>query len=157
MPFAGWVLLGFGLGVFLGALILRTVPAMAATLACYAALGYAAISWRTAYLPPLRRPVSVQFSAGGGYSYGAYWGSPHGPGPDILSSNLGWPDGRPISDALVAHHSAAWLTLQHIQLWVTYQPASRHALFQAIEFSWLIALTVILVAATAFLIRRRAA
>ena len=157
LPFAGWVTLGFSLGVFLGALIRRTVPAMAATLACYAALGYAAISWRTAYLAPLRRPVSVQFSAGGGYSYGAYWGSQHGPGPDALRSNLGWPDGRLISDAQVTHHSAAWLTRHQIQLWVTYQPGSRYGLFQLIEFGWLIALSVILIAATVVMIARRAA
>ncbi len=118
---------------------------------------HATLSWRTAYLPPLRRTVPVQFSAGGGYSYSAYWGSQHGPGPDILSSSLGWPDGRPIGDAEVTHHSAAWLTLHHIKLWVTYQPASRYGLFQAIEFSWLIAISAILITATAVLIRRRAA
>jgi hypothetical protein len=135
------------------------VPAMAAALACCAVLGYAAISWRMAYLAPLHRPVSVQFLTGGGYSYGGYWGGwpGPGPGPDFLSSNLGWPDRRPISDAQVTHHSAAWLTQHHIQLWVTYQPASRYGLFQAIEFGWLIALSAILIAATVALIRRRAA
>ncbi len=155
LPFAGWVTLG--LGVFLGAVIRRTVPAMAATLACYMALGYAAMSWRTAYLAPLRRTVPVQFSPGGGYGYSGYWGSRLGPGPDILTSNLGWPNGRPISSAQVTQHSAAWLTVNHIKLWVTYQPASRFSLFQAIEFGWLIVLAAILITATVVLIRRRAA
>jgi hypothetical protein len=34
LPFAGWMLAGFSAGVVLGAAIRRTVPAMAATLAC---------------------------------------------------------------------------------------------------------------------------
>ena len=113
--------------------------------------------WRMSYLPPLHRPIPVQFSAGGGYGYSAYWGSRHGPGPDILDSNLGWPDGRLLSNAQIAHHQAAWFRLHHIELWVTYQPGSRYGLFQAIEFGWLIVLAVILIAATTVLIRRRAA
>ena len=40
---------------------------------------------------------------------------------------------------------------------MTYQPASRFGLFQVIEFGWLIVLAAILIAATAVLIRRRAA
>jgi len=54
----------------------------------------------------------------------------------------------------VTHYSATWLTQHRIQLWVTYQPASRYGLFQAIEFGWLIALSAILIAATVALIRR---
>ena len=58
LPFAGWVALGFCLGVFVGAAIRRTVPAMAATLACYAALLYVtSLWWRMHYLSPLHRPL----------------------------------------------------------------------------------------------------
>ncbi|HEX9518166.1 MAG TPA: hypothetical protein VF940_18530 [Streptosporangiaceae bacterium] len=158
LPFAGWVTLGLSLGIFLGALIRRTVPAMAATLVCYLALYYeVTLSSRQRYLPPLHRPLAVQFSSGGGYSYGAYWASGRGPGPDLLSTGLGWPNGRLLSDAQIAHHSAGWFRLHHIQLWVTYQPASRYYLFQYIEFGWLIGLSLLLMAATVVLIRRRAA
>lgn len=159
LPFAGWVTLGFCLGVFLGAVIRRAVPAMAATLACYVALLATTTRFlRTSYLPPLRRAVPVQISAGGGYSYGAgaAWRSPHSPTPDVLRSGLGWPDGRLLSPVAM-NHRAAWFALHHIRLWLTYQPASRYGLFECIESGWLIALCVILIAGTAVLIRRRPA
>jgi ABC-2 family transporter protein len=158
LPFAGWVTLGLSLGIFLGGLIRRTVPAMAAMLVCYAALLYEiTLSWRQRYLPPLHRPLAVQFSSGGGYSYGALWATGRGPGPDVLSTDPGWPDGRLLSNAQIAHHSAGWFRLHHIQLWVTYQPASRYFTFQPLEFGWLVALSLLLIAATVVLIRRRAA
>src|SRR5258706_14695131 len=67
LPFAGWVTLGLSLGIFLGALIRRTVPAMAATLVCYLALYYeVTLSSRQGYLRPWHRPLAVQFSSGPG-------------------------------------------------------------------------------------------
>lgn len=157
LPFAGWIVLGFSLGVFLGAAIRRTVPAMAATFACYALLWYPVVtSWRLHYLPPLRLAGgSPRFSNGGGHGYSMYWGGRGAP-PDVLSTALGWPDGRLLSDAQL-RHSAAWFRLHHIQIWVTYQPGSRLALFQVIEVGWLAALSVTLIAATVMLIRRRPA
>lgn len=158
LPMAGWALLAFTLGLALGAAIRRTLPAMAATLACYGTLLYqASFSWRPRYLAPLHRAFSVQFQGGGGYSYGVAWASPNGPGPDIISADLGWPDGRLLGGAQIARHSAAWLRLHHIELWATYQPGSRYLTFQLVEFCWLTVLSVILVAGTVILIRRRSA
>ncbi len=157
LPFAGWIMLGFSLGVFLGAAIRRTVPAMAATFACYALLWYpVAIFWRLHYLSPLRLAAGAPtFSDGGGYGYSMYFGG-RGPRPYILSTALGWPDGRLLSNAQL-RHSPAWFRLHHIHIWVTYRPGSRLGLFQVIEFGWLVALSAILVAVTIMLIRRRPA
>jgi hypothetical protein len=118
LPFAGWVTAGFSLGVFLGAVIRRSVPAIAATLACYAALLYAnSVSWRMHYLPPLQRPLPhAQIYPGGGY--GVALTSASGPGPDMLSAAPRWPDGRLLSNAQL-YHRTSWFRLQHIQLWVT--------------------------------------
>ena len=41
--------------------------------------------------------------------------------------------------------------------WISYQPANRFWAFQWIESGWLIALSVLLIAATVWLVRRRAA
>jgi hypothetical protein len=41
--------------------------------------------------------------------------------------------------------------------WTSYQPASRFWPFQWIEGGWLLALSVLLIAATVWLVRRRAA
>ena len=42
-------------------------------------------------------------------------------------------------------------------LWTSYQPGSRFWPFQWIEGGWLLALSVLLIAATVWLVRRRAA
>jgi len=151
LPFLGWTIFGFSLGVFLGAAIARTVPAMAATFACYAALWYeVSTSWRKSYLAPLHRAVAVHISDGG-----YLWR--YGPGQFlwVLGSYLGWPDGRPFRGSL--HHPAAWYSQRHIELWLSYQPAKRLGAFQLIESGWLVALAAVLIAATFVLISRRAA
>ena len=157
LPYAGWTLLGFSLAVCLGAAIRRTVPAMAATLACYLTVLYlVTITRNRGYLPPLRRaaPQPV-FSSHGGYGF--FWPQPRGePGTDQISTTLGWPDGRPLSPAQ-RDHNAAWFHLHHIQVWVTYQPGSRFGLFELIESGWLAALSALLLAVTVLLIRRRPA
>lgn len=157
LPYTGWMVFGLSLGVFLGGAIRRTVPAMAATLACYVPLWYeVATSWRYAYLPPLHRAVRTTFSAGGGYGYSISWGGHNGPGADVLDSALGWPDGRLLTTSEL-NHPAAWFRLHHIQLWLTYQPGNRFLLFQYIEFGWLVALSAILIGVTVVMIRRRPA
>jgi len=158
LPFAGWVTLSFSLGLLLGAAIRRTVPAMAATLGCYAALLTAtSLWWRLAYLPPLRRALPhTPIESGGSFGYGVSFSRGSGPGPDILGTRLGWPDGRLLSGSQL-NHPAAWFREHHIAVWMTYQPSSRYATFQFIEFGWLMVLSVILIAATVILIRRRAA
>jgi hypothetical protein len=158
LPFAGWVTMGFSLGVFLGAVIRRTVPTMAATIACYAVLLYeTSTSWRMAYLAPLHAAVPhAQIGPGAGYGYGVPLRGGRGPDRNILSTALGWPDGRLLGNSQL-RHPTAWFSQHHIRVWMTYQPASRYYTFQFIEFGWLMALSLLLIAATAILIRRRAA
>ena len=50
-----------------------------------------------------------------------------------------------------------WLTQQHYTQWTSYEPASRFWHFQLIEGGWLLALSVVLIAAAIWLVRRRAA
>jgi hypothetical protein len=49
------------------------------------------------------------------------------------------------------------LTQHGYTQWTSYQPASRFWPFQWIEGGWLLALSVLLIAATLWLVRRRAA
>ncbi|HEX9030517.1 MAG TPA: hypothetical protein VF834_01645 [Streptosporangiaceae bacterium] len=161
LPFAGWTVAGFCLGVFLGAALRRTVPAMAATVACYVALMLATLDWRGHYLPPLYHftahlPYPGDSFAGADFGSQFYFSTPGGHVTDVLDARLGFPDGRLLSNAQ-AWRSAAWFRAHHVGMWVTYQPGSRYGLFDVIEFGWLAALSVILVAATVVLIRRRAA
>ncbi len=152
--FAAWVVLAFTLGVFLGAVIRRILPAMAATLGCYGALLYeVSASWRMHYLAPLHLMAAVQFQSGGSYGYSVAWATPP---QAIMSEGLGWPDGRLLSQAQQAQ-SGAWMRAHHIVMWITYQPGNRYHTFQAIELGWLLAASALLVAGAIFVIRRRSA
>ena len=52
---------------------------------------------------------------------------------------------------------AQYLTQHGYTQWTSYQPGSRFWPFQWIEGGWLLALSVLLIAATVWLVRRRAA
>ncbi len=154
---AGWVVFAFTLGVVLGTAIRRTLPAMAATFACYGALFYAvSASWRMHYLPPLHRALAVQFHAGGSYYTYSGFGGLRAPQPVIISEGLAFPDGRLLNNAQQLN-SAAWMRAHHIVEWVTYQPTSRYHALEAIEIGWLLAASALLVGAAIVLIRRRPA
>jgi hypothetical protein len=57
-----------------------------------------------------------------------------------------------------SHGSLAQCLTQHgYTQWTSYQPASRFWTFQWIEGGWLLALSVLLIAVTVWLVRRRAA
>jgi hypothetical protein len=53
LPFAGWVVLAFSIGIVLGAVIRRTVPAMAATIACYSVALLLVEGWKSKILANL--------------------------------------------------------------------------------------------------------
>lgn len=145
----GWTVAAFALGVFLGAVLRRTIPAMLATAAGYAALLiHVDSSWRAAYLPPVVR-------AGRGLTSVRPLLYP--PNRAFMVSRwLGRPDGRPFSNTDYAH-GANWLIQQHARWWISYQPDSRYLPFQLIEFGWLIALAAVLVGVAIVVIRRRPA
>jgi hypothetical protein len=152
VPFVGWTLLAFSLGVLLGALIRQVVGAMAATLAGYGALLYVVSNYlRMHYQSPIRQGAGAVTAHTVPFDVPGLMTSP---GSNIVSSYLGFPDGRALSSAQV-NQSLTWLSQHHVVVWATYQPASRYFLFQWIELGWLAALSALLVAATIVLIRRR--
>jgi hypothetical protein len=141
-------------------LIRRVVPAIVATLAAYAGLAFATgLFLRQHYLTPLLTSnlnvpgsawiTSQWWTKGGTF---AFAGRP----PSSLLMQLCPPSavgpGKPSSLSLeqcVAQHGYTQ--------WTSYQPASRFWPFQWIEGGWLLALSVLLIAATVWLVRRRAA
>jgi hypothetical protein len=163
---AAWTLAGFAIGALAGILIRRVIPAMFATLAGWAGLAFVTGTFlRRHYEAPLitaspnvnihawvisqvwtrggqpaslsminqtLRPVDVQAVTPGLFQ----------PGPATPASF-----GDPVQ--YLTQHGYAQLT--------TYQPASRFWPFQWIEAGWLLALSVLLIAATVWLVRRRAA
>jgi len=161
VAFAAWTLAAFAIGVLAGMLIRRAVPAIAASLAAYAGLAFATALWlREHYITPLVTH------------------NPNLPGSAwIISHWYTGRNGKPLSQAAIsqilqADHPAGhkigpntgqtfvnavgYLTQHGYTFWISYQPGSRFWPFQWIEGGWLLALSVLLIAATVWLVRRAA-
>ncbi len=149
-----WTLAAFAIGVLAGMLIRRVVPAIAATLAVYAGLASATGLWlRQHYMTPLLTTklnlpssawyVSQWYTKGGQYAFGARGSGIVNAVTQLCPSFNGSP-----TQCLSSHGYTQW---------TSYQPGSRFWPFQWIEGGWLLALSVLLIAATVWLIRRRAA
>jgi hypothetical protein len=149
-------------------LIRRVVPAIAATLAVYAGLAFAAGGFlREHYLTPL--VTSAPSVPGSAWVLGQWWTK----GGVTLSQsaldqafNSAWPRVNPSSLGGVAGPAGKYgdylgvvryLARHGYAQWTRYQPDSRFWAFQWIEGGWLLALSALLIAATVWLVRRRAA
>lgn len=164
VAFPAWTLAAFAVGVLAGMLIRRVVPAIAATLAVYTALAAATALWlREHYMTPLltSKPnvpagawiVSQWYTKGGAYAFPAR-------GKQIVAAVTRLCPGhasRGPHSVTQALSPAQCLTQHGYTYWAGYQPASRFWPFQGIEGGWLLALSVLLIAATIWLVRRRAA
>jgi hypothetical protein len=164
VSFAAWTLLIFALGVFLGTVIRRTVTATAITLAVGTVLNvFTMMFLRQRYMAP----VIIKGNNG-----------PTGFNDWTLSNWITTPSGARVdpfaaySQAIGANPSPghpvgiftgpgsgfqAWLAKEHYTQWWSYQPGSRWWPFQLIEGGWLLVVSVILLAATVWMVRRRAA
>jgi ABC-type transport system involved in multi-copper enzyme maturation permease subunit len=158
--FAAWTLTAFAIGALAGMLIRRVVPAIAATIAAYAALAFAAGGWlRPHYLAPL---LTTSPNVPANAWLMSQWYTQHGrfaeSFPPINLMNQ-YCQTLPASKAA----KPSWATFaqcldQHgVTQWTSYQPATRFWPFQWIESGWLLALSALLIAATVWLVRRRAA
>ena len=160
VAFAAWTLAAFAIGGLAGMLIRRVVPAIVATLAAYTGLALAAALYlREHYLTPLvtyklNVPGSVwiisqQWLTKGGQSVSqSVLGRVLQHAPPPLAGKGGVPHALSVWQYL-AHHGYAQRT--------SYQPASRFWAFQSVEGGWLLLLSVLLIAVTVWLVRRRAA
>jgi ABC-type transport system involved in multi-copper enzyme maturation permease subunit len=173
ITFAAWTLAAFAVGALAGLLIRRVVPAIAATLAVYAGLlSTARFFLQQHYLSPLvgrnlLDPPASAWILGGWWTKGGVTISQSAMNqittpmfqqtlPGLLPKNVNHDDikfykGTANSQVLssLVHHGYTH--------WISYQPGSRLWPFQWIEGGWLLALSAALIAATVWLVRRRAA
>jgi hypothetical protein len=167
VAFAAWTLAAFAIGALAGILIRKVLPAIFATVAACAALTLSvALYLRGHYEAPLvttnpgagapdwvlsqvwtqgGRPASLSMINRALRPVGVQAVTPEqfqaGPGPTAAPDNV-----DPVQ--YLAHHGFTYVT--------TYQPAGRFWPFQWIEGGWLLALSLLLLAATVWLVRRRA-
>jgi hypothetical protein len=167
VAFAAWTLAAFSIGALAGMLIRRVVPAIAATLAVFAGLALATAGYlREHYMTPLLTShanlpgsawsVSQWYTKGGKFAFPAQGSQlvrtvtrfcP----PQIRASSQG-------TSVRVGGGSPAQCLSRHgYTQWTSYQPGSRFWPFQWIEGGWLLVLSVLLIAVTVWLVRRRAA
>ena len=160
VAFAAWTLAAFAIGALAGMLIRRVVPAIAATLAAYAGLALAVgLYLRQHYAVPLLTSnlnvpgsawiMSQWWTKGGKFAFAG------APSNSLLMQLCPHPAVGPAGKALETPEQC--LALHGYTHWISYQPGSRFWPFQWIEGGWLLALSVLLIAATIWLVRRRAA
>jgi hypothetical protein len=160
----GWTLAAFAIGVLAGTLIRRVTPAMFATLLVWVALAVLTGAYlRPNYEAPLRShsanyPYGAAVSSIGIFKNGkpatlnAINRTLQPTGTEALTPTLfqSGPSTGPNVDPVqyLIRHGYTQITV--------YQPASRFWPFQWIEGSWLLALSLLLMAATVWRVRRRA-
>ncbi len=157
----GYAAFAFTLGVTAGVLLRRAIPAMALTLAVFAAVQVAAPLWIRPHLFPPRHATAAltSFTAlptrigpDGSFAFDAQF-LPGQPGAWILSAGAVNAAGQPVSTSPAACRSLAqstgpgWtqcLASHGIRVGVTYQPASRYWALQGTETAIYLALAAAL-------------
>jgi hypothetical protein len=162
VTFAAWTLAAFAIGALAGLLIRRVVPAIVATFAVYAGLAFAAGRYlRPHYLTAL---TTTNLNLPGSAWIVSQWGTRDGRfafagGQYVggLPTNLLMQFCPPSTVGAKPSVSPVQCLAQHgYTLWTSYEPASRFWPFQWIEGGWLLALSVVLIGVTVWLVRRRA-
>jgi hypothetical protein len=160
----GWGLMAYALGVLSGLVVRRVVPALALTLALWTGVAFLASLVRPHYQPPVatsslqlaQRDLPIeQWWSHGGVRVGEAQidqvlraiGVQSADGGGNFQAGPGSSSVDPVQ-----------YLLQHgYTQWTSYQPDSRYWTFQAIEFGWLVVLSLVLLTATLVLVRRQAA
>ena len=160
VTFALWTLVAFAIGVLAGKLIRRVVPAIVATLVAYTGLALMTGGWlRQHYLTPL--VTSTLKLPGSAWIVSQHWTTKGGQPVSQSVINqvlLGAPSQVAGKGGVPKSFDTMQYLAQHGYTQVTsYQPASRFWPFQWIEGGWLLALSVLLIVVTVWLVRRRAA
>jgi hypothetical protein len=171
-----YAVFAMALGIAAGAVIRRTLPALAVTLGGYFAVRLAIMGWvRQHYMAA----ITTTYDLGQNYlPKGAIWvlaegartGSgavlpqPGGSGPIALAGGIPLSqvppacraDMRPAGDPLAAIHLVmSCLTAHGYRNFITYQPADRFWAFQGIETGIFVILAAALIAVAAILVLRR--
>jgi hypothetical protein len=143
IAFAAWTLAAFAIGALAGVLIRRVVPAMAGAMAAWTGLLLATVLYlRRRYEAPLIARNRGQ-------------GAP-GIGPWVISQWWTGPNGKTVTSENEMIELLNKPRHRYTE-WTVYQPAARYWHFQLIEGGWLLALALLLIAGSIWLVRRRAA
>jgi ABC-type transport system involved in multi-copper enzyme maturation permease subunit len=162
---AAWTLAAFAIGVLTGALIRRVIPAMFATFATWAGLAFVTgLFLRPHYAAPLVTS-NPNIPTGALLMNQGWFKSGQAASLDMINQTLGAVDVRAVTPELFQPGPSTPANLgdpvqyliQHgYTQWTTYQPPGRFWPFQWMEGGWLLALSLLLIITTIWLVRRRA-
>ena len=163
VAFAAWALAAFAIGALAGMLIRRVVPAIVATLAAYAGLLLATGGLlREHYLTPL--VTTNNFNLPSTAWIISQWTAKDGrfaftglPPISLVNQFCSSVPAGPGKAGISLPAVAQCLSRHGYTQWTIYQPASRFWPFQWIQGGWQLALSALLIAATVWLVQRRAA
>jgi ABC-2 family transporter protein len=161
-----YTIAGLGVGLAVGTLIRRVVPAMGITLAAFAVMRVLLQRLRFSLLPPLHRLVPVEFYVGANASFSEVGPAADTPGPTDYILGGEWVDasGRPTElpracvDGATGSQDSFFQCLREsgITHWrEAYQPANRIDVLRLIETGIFVAVAVAAIAAVAYLVQRR--
>jgi hypothetical protein len=162
---AAWTLAAFAIGTLAGVVIRKSVPAIIAGMAAWGGLlALTLLVLRKHYLAPLLdKGTGGPAQGNGGWVISQWWTGPNGR-PASMSAIIQQMNSPNTNPAHCHGNSCSQLVdpfkalYQHgYTEWTLYQPGSRYWTFQWIEGGWLLALSVILIAATIWLVRHRPA
>jgi hypothetical protein len=161
---AAWTLAAFAIGVLAGVLIRRVIPAMFATFAASAGLAFVTgLFLRPHYMAAL--VTSSPNIPAGALVIGQGWFKGGNPASlAVINQTLGGVDVQAVTPEVFSPGPSTPVSFDPVQHLIhhgytqltTLQPASRFWPSQSIEGGWLLALTLLLIAATVWLVRRRA-
>jgi ABC-type transport system involved in multi-copper enzyme maturation permease subunit len=162
---AAWTLAAFAIGALAGVLIRRIIPAMFATLAAWGGLAFAAGAFlRRHYVAPMVT-INPNFKAPA-WVISQVWNRGGRPASlSMINQTLHGVDIQAVTPQQFQPGPATPASIDPVRylaqhgytLLTTYQPDSRFWPFQWIEGGWLLAVSLLLTAATIWLVRRRAA
>ena len=159
----GWAMTAFALGVFLGLLTRRVLPAVALTLAAWTGLAFLASALRDHYATPLLTSAIQLDDAA--VTVDQWWTKgnarvTYAEIDQVLQAAGVQPiDGGTIAATPGIHAvDPVQYLIEHGYLQMTtFQPDSRYWPFQWIELSWLTILSLVLLGTSVWLLRRRSA
>jgi hypothetical protein len=148
--FAARCLFSLYLGVALGALMRRVVPAMAATAGVWALAEVIVTFWlRLRYLPPLTIRVASDKLTDTNTYMSQWW-------TDAAGRRLSGAQYDALAQRLAQKGTAVehWLLTHHYSMWASVQPDSRFWTFQAIETGLWLGLSALLLGVTLWALKR---
>jgi hypothetical protein len=134
---------------------------MAASIAAWTGIDFAAnLFLRKHYQAPLVAGSAKASTRGfaNNWSWAQWYTGPNGkPVSQQTIRNVVQHAPASVQNSTDPNAAAAYLSAHHYAQWWLYQPQSRYWHFQFIEGGWLLVLSLVLLAGTVWLVRRRAA